>query len=82
MILPCNNEPLEGVIWCDIKIVDALHGSRAGLLLVSEEPFLDVLSFIAEAGGNGDRFFHELHGNGAQEIWWNIHLLMKTRMAL
>lgn len=65
MILPCKNEPLEVVIRSDIKVLDALHGSRAGLLLVSEEPFLNVLSFIAEACGYGDRVFHELHGNGA-----------------
>lgn len=50
----------------EVEILDALHGGRTCLLFVSEEPSLDVLPFVADAGGDGNRVSHELHGNGAK----------------
>ena len=46
---PTKYEPFERIIWSDIKVDDALHGSGASFLIVSEEPLLNVGSFKRDA---------------------------------
>lgn len=66
------DEATEGVVGDEGEVGerDSGHGTRG---VARGEPRLDAGSVVGLTRGYGYRFGHELEGNGASEVVWNLN---------